>query len=509
MKSRLVAGALLASSLLLGHGTRAGGGHRPVRPARRRERRHAERADHARQHGQLDRTSTAGYHQRDRGARRRRSTTCRSMPTAPPSSGVGLMLFTETGNPNSNVDGGYVRAAIRDMTARQQDHVHRTCSTASTSTGDKSNGGKAGKTMAEAYRISRASRPTPATARTRRTTPATPPATRGSRRRSMHCPATRSTPSTARPTTARSLTGNCGRNYIIYISNGAVQDNNVRQHDRDDARWPTAATAEGIAGATTTIPISPSGSQTNVADEWARFMRRSSLGVVTLHGRRRQGHDRPGPGLDRAAQSMAGVSNGKYFDVTSGSGGAEIADALGRIFSEIQAVNSVFASVSLPVSVNTQGTYLNQVYIGMFRPDAGRAAALGRQPEAVQARHREQPAADARRRRRQARSILTGLHHRMRAQLLDADDGRHLLGVPAAGRLPSRSPNSDVSNYPDGNIVEKGAQAYRLRSDDHAHGEDLQPDVRVLHDADRFQHRERRDHARRCWVPPRTPSAIR
>ena len=33
-------------------------------------------------------------------------------------------------------------------------------------------------------------------------------------------------------------------------------------------------------------------------------------------------------------------------------------------------MNSVFASASLPVSVNTQGTFLNQVYIGVFRPDA-------------------------------------------------------------------------------------------------------------------------------------------
>ena len=30
---------------------------------------------------------------------------------------LGLMLYTETGNPNSTTKGGYVRAAIRDMTA--------------------------------------------------------------------------------------------------------------------------------------------------------------------------------------------------------------------------------------------------------------------------------------------------------------------------------------------------------------------------------------------------------
>ncbi len=29
----------------------------------------------------------------------------------------------------------------------------------------------------------------------------------------------------------------------------------------------------------------------------------------------------------------------------------------------------MFSSASLPVSANTQGTYLNQVFIGMFRPD--------------------------------------------------------------------------------------------------------------------------------------------
>ena len=30
----------------------------------------------------------------------------------------------------------------------------------------------------------------------------------------------------------------------------------------------------------------------------------------------------------------------------------------------------MFAAASLPVSANTQGTYLNQVFIGMFRPES-------------------------------------------------------------------------------------------------------------------------------------------
>ena len=47
----------------------------------------------------------------------------------------------------------------------------------------------------------------------------------------------------------------------------------------------------------------------------------------------------------------------------------EIVVGLTKIFNQVRAANSVFASASLPVSANTQGTYLNQVYIGMFRPD--------------------------------------------------------------------------------------------------------------------------------------------
>ena len=43
--------------------------------------------------------------------------------------------------------------------------------------------------------------------------------------------------------------------------------------------------------------------------------------------------------------------------------------ALKTALAEMITRNSVFASVSLPVSVNAEGTYLNQVFIGMFRPD--------------------------------------------------------------------------------------------------------------------------------------------
>src|SRR4029077_20484502 len=49
---------------------------------------------------------------------------------------------------------------------------------------------------------------------------------------------------------------------------------------------------------------------------------------------------------------------------------SQIALAFSTIFAEVQAVNSVFAATTLPVSINVRGTNLNQVYIGVFRPDS-------------------------------------------------------------------------------------------------------------------------------------------
>lgn len=66
-------------------------------------------------------------------------------------------------------------------------------------------------------------------------------------------------------------------------------------------------------------------------------------------------------------ESMAEYGGGKCFPAQNAE---QLSKALNTIMAEIQAVNSVFASATLPISVNTQGTYENQVYIGVFRPDA-------------------------------------------------------------------------------------------------------------------------------------------
>src|SRR5512143_3338412 len=63
---------------------------------------------------------------------------------------VGLMMFTESGTGNSGPDGGYVRAAVRSMTATKKAKYMDLLNSLD-KLADKSNGGKLGMTMADAY----------------------------------------------------------------------------------------------------------------------------------------------------------------------------------------------------------------------------------------------------------------------------------------------------------------------------------------------------------------------
>ena len=108
---------------------------------------------------------------------------------------------------------------------------------------------------------------------------------------------------------------------------------------------------------------------------WARFLRnRPDLGAgtaaaangavitYTLDAYNAQQN----PTFTTMMRDMAQVGGGKYFKANNND---ELLFNLQFIVNEIQAVNSVFAAVSLPVSVNQRGTFLNEVYLGVFRPD--------------------------------------------------------------------------------------------------------------------------------------------
>lgn len=152
------------------------------------------------------------------------------------------------------------------------------------------------------------------------------------------------------------------RLYLIFIGNGFP---NI------ESSGLGTTLLSNVGGNTTEIYNESPLNKNRPTDEWARFLYQTDVSEMT--GKQNVitytinvCKDACSPEQGRLLTSMANVGGGSPY--TAGSAAA-IQAALAQIFSQIQSENSAFASASLPVSVNAQGTYLNQVFIGMFRPD--------------------------------------------------------------------------------------------------------------------------------------------
>lgn len=292
---------------------------------------------------------------------------------------VGMSIMGQGGGCKSgNVDGMYIRFGIRQMTATNKaalqsligstattGFIDSACASSGSLAGDQGSNTTGGQSMHEAYLYFS-----------------------GLTSRSGITQAKRDYAGNANNTTAGSLAGNplagssattytspitdsCQKNYIIFISNGPFDNSD------DNPSSTLYAGTDGLVPGATPIALSPNGSQSNWFDEYAFYLATSG---VTVGGRNSKvftyavevdpSTTGQGPGHTALMKSGAQQGQGKYFGVTSGSAGAAISEALTSIFSEIQAVNSVFAASTLPVSVNVRGTNLNQLYIGVFRPDS-------------------------------------------------------------------------------------------------------------------------------------------
>jgi Tfp pilus tip-associated adhesin PilY1 len=291
---------------------------------------------------------------------------------------VGLAMFVETGSPNDNVDGAYVRFGVRQMTSTNKAALS-TMVNALDIGGDKGNNATPALAMGEVYNYFAGRTSYSGWGKAKSdyagNTTYNPLAA------SLPGNAFAQVPAAATATSkiyTSPVADNCQKNFVIYISNGTVNENS--------SALATAKTQlEAAKGSTaTTLPISPSGQQGNWADEWAAFMANSGFNV-TIDGTPQNvkvttytievdpGTTGQGPDTTALMKSIASQGKGKYFSTSSGSTASSLVDALNQIFNEIQSVNSVFASTTLPVSVNVRGTNLNQVYIGMFRPDPAKA----------------------------------------------------------------------------------------------------------------------------------------
>lgn len=155
---------------------------------------------------------------------------------------------------------------------------------------------------------------------------------------------------------------NCAKTYIIFIGNNGP-----------NAKLDNPAPTDPAA---TTLSTYNYTSTPDVQSAWTRFLHlrpdltRGSVaaanGVVTTYTIDAYNAQQTAS-YSATLKNMARNGGGQYYQAGSQT---DFSAALQNILAQIQAVNSVFASASLPVSVSVRGTYLNQVYLGVFRPDA-------------------------------------------------------------------------------------------------------------------------------------------
>lgn len=163
----------------------------------------------------------------------------------------------------------------------------------------------------------------------------------------------------------------CGRNYIIYISNNANNTGSVGRSSYQS--W--------IADVAPALPPEPDFGTNQLdawTDEWTHFLyyhgvpipgnTSTSDSVVTyIIDAYNAQQNIPYSNLLIAAADRAG---GNYYQASQR---LDITTDLLKILAEIQGVNSTFASAALPVNTTNRSQNKNEVFIPMFRPDAGDA----------------------------------------------------------------------------------------------------------------------------------------
>lgn len=260
--------------------------------------------------------------------------------------------------------------------------------------------------------------------------------------------------------------GSCASNFVVLIASGGFD---ASGNSSDGQMLSADMAAAGMTGGATAIDLpEPDQFEGNWSDEYAQFMARVDLdgemggtqAIITYVIDVFDPTDTANNEADKRAfyKSVAARGKGRYFAATSAD---EVAAALTDILKEVQAVNTSFASASMPISMTaeTQGTNENQVYIGMFRPDErGRPRWMGnlkRYQYVFDATDRIPVLADADENR--AYDPVTGF--------INATT-RSFWTTPQVNGLDYWRDMADydiATDSPDGPVVEKGATAQRLR----------------------------------------------
>jgi type IV pilus assembly protein PilY1 len=246
----------------------------------------------------------------------------------------------------------------------------------------------------------------------------------------------------------------CGKNFIIWLSNGSPNENNT------DALGVLAAD-----GGDTTQLVYPTSYITNSdqadwADEFARWMRGVDVskmdGVqsITTHAVAIVGSASDGL-YPNFILAMSKTHGGGEFNTSKNL--ADLTMYLLNVFNAIDTANAVFASASLPIDANAPGSYRNQVFVGMFRPDElARTRWYGNLKQYKMAYDPgTQTLGLVDSLGNQALTAATGFFNPSAVSYWTEDSAFWV--HDKKGTPPS------ASDYPDGEVVEKGAVAERLR----------------------------------------------
>lgn len=224
--------------------------------------------------------------------------------------------------------------------------------------------------------------------------------------------------------------------------------------------------------------VQPTNNDLRYGDEFAQFIASSdvsaqsgeqTVSIFPIDVFRAQ----PDARQTQLMRSIASYGNGEYY---SASDYEQLKNALEDIVRKINAVNSVFASASLPVSATNRAQNENQVFIGLFRPDSQLRPSWPGNLKRYQIVEISDKLVLGDRYKRNAINTLTGFIDDCAVSYWTADKGPYWNGIVSdvststACTLRPLEGNStyDVkADFPDGPSVEKGAvsQVIRLGND--------------------------------------------
>jgi type IV pilus assembly protein PilY1 len=233
-----------------------------------------------------------------------------------------------------------------------------------------------------------------------------------------------------------------------------------------------------VLGGVTTTAVTPTGTtappaanKTLYADEWTRFLYltdvnagagQQNVTTFTIDAfNAKQSADQTS-----LLYSMANSGGGQYYAAKNKN---DLIVALGDIFAKTQATNSTFASASLPVSGASKALNANEVYIGMFRPDAAARPLWSGNMKRYKIGNFGGSFNLADKSGTQAVNPLTGFLTDCATSWWTSDSGKYWWGVisnpPPNGACPASSSNAfdPYSDAPDGPKVEKGSLAEIVR----------------------------------------------